>query len=83
MGCNTTNSVKTMVCGIAMSYVKTMVCSVTMAYVKTMVCSVAINFLKITLILQPACSDVEIGPARALGNRLLETLMESAHCTFM
>jgi len=33
-----------------------------MLYVKTMVCDVAINSLDITLILQPACSDVKIGP---------------------
>jgi len=33
-----------------------------------MVHGVAINFLKITLILQPARSDVKIGPARAHEN---------------
>jgi len=31
-----------------------------------MVCGVAINSLEMTLILQPARSDVKIGPARAL-----------------
>jgi len=30
-------------------------------YAKTMVCGAAINSLQITLILQPACSDVTIG----------------------
>jgi len=35
---------------------------------KTMVCGVAINSLIITLILQPARSDVEIGLARTHGN---------------
>jgi len=29
-----------------------------------------INFLEITLLLQPARSDVKIGPAHAHGNRL-------------
>jgi len=38
--------------------------------VKTMVCSVAINSLEITLILQPARSDVKVSPARTHGNRL-------------
>jgi len=50
---NNTNCVKTMFCFVAM-------------YVKTMVCGVAINSLEITLISQPAYSDVKIGPAGAL-----------------
>jgi len=43
-----------------------------MLYVKTMVCGVAINSLELKLILQPARSDVKIGPACAHGNRLKE-----------
>jgi len=35
-----------------------------------MICCVATNSLKITLILQPARSDVKIGRYRAHGNRL-------------
>jgi len=43
-------------------------------YAKTMVCNVAINSLEITLILQPARSDVKIGPNRAHGSRLFVSL---------
>jgi len=39
-------------------------------YAKTIGCVVAINSWKITLILQPARSDVKIGLVRAHGNRL-------------
>jgi len=35
-------------------------------------CNVAINSLAITLILQPACSDVKIRSICAHGNRLLD-----------
>jgi len=56
---NITNSVKTTACGAAIFYVK------------TTVCGLAINSMKISLILQPAGSDVKIGPARVHGNRLL------------
>jgi len=41
-----------------------------MLYVQTMVYSVAINSMEITLISKSARSNVKIGPARALGNRL-------------
>jgi len=40
-----------------------------------MVCGVAINYLEITLILQPARIDVKIGPARAHGNRLHDSMV--------
>jgi len=50
---NTTNCVKIMACGIAT------------LDVKTMVCGVAIKSLEITLILQPARSDVKIGSTRS------------------
>jgi len=42
-----------------------MASDVAMLYAKTMVCGVAINSLKLTLNLQPARSDIKIGPARA------------------
>jgi len=42
-----------------------MYCNITNC-VKTMVCNIAINYLEITLILQPARSDVKIGPARGM-----------------
>jgi len=42
-----------------------MVYGVVMYYVKTIDHSIAMNCLKITLILQPASSDVKIDPARA------------------
>jgi len=48
---------------------KTMVCGVAMFY-NTNVCGVVINSLEITLILQPALSDVIIGPTGAHGNKL-------------
>jgi len=38
-------------------------------YEKTLVCGVAINSLEITLILQPARSDIKIGPDSAHGKR--------------
>jgi len=37
-------------------------------FVKTLICGVAINTLKKNLILQPAYSEVKIGPFRAHGN---------------
>jgi len=58
MYCNITNCVKTIVCDIAM------------LYVKTMACGVAVNSLTTILIMQPARSDVKIGPNRAHENRL-------------
>jgi len=50
--------------------VKTMACGVVILCVKKIVCEVAINSLKITLILQPARNEVNIGPVRVHGNRL-------------
>jgi len=42
-----------------------LVCGVPTLYVKTMICGVVINSLEVTLILQPAHSDVKISPFRA------------------
>jgi len=39
-----------------------------------MVFGIAINSLKITMILQSDRNDVNLGPARACGNRLQETV---------
>jgi len=49
------------------------ICDVAMLYVKTIICGVAINSLEITLILQPACSDVKINLVRARENMLIVT----------
>jgi len=48
----------------AINCVKTMACGIAKLHVKT-----KINSLEITLILQPACSDVKIGSACAHGNK--------------
>jgi len=50
------------------------------------ICVVAIhtvNFLEITLILQPAFSDVKIGPAHIHGNKLLMALQEITLLLFL